>query len=60
MAFTTDFRGIDGVMLKRIFVVQRFSVREALDARDALLRSKLVDEATITTGWTDIKDVVKK
>ncbi len=49
-AITVDITDSNGNKLKRIFIVQLFGLKEALDVRDKLLQSKLVDEATITRG----------
>lgn len=53
-AFATSFTAADGTSYQRIFIVQLFSLKDALDARDKLLKSGLVDEATITLGTKNI------
>jgi hypothetical protein len=49
-AITTDVVDSKGNKLKRIYVLQLFGIKEALDVRDRLLSSGLVEEATITRG----------
>ncbi len=53
-AITVDITDANGNNLKRIYVLQLFALKEALDVRDKLLQSHLVDEATITRGTTSI------
>jgi hypothetical protein len=54
-AFTTDFTDRNGTQFKRLFVVQRFSLKEALDVRERLLKSHIVEEAAITASLTEAK-----
>lgn len=42
-----EFTDAGGRLWHRVYVVQRFSLREALDIRERLLRSKVVDEAKL-------------
>jgi hypothetical protein len=47
-AITADVTDANGNKLKRIYILQLFGIKEALDVREKLLQSGLVDEATIT------------
>ena len=58
--FSTDVVDQSGRKFKRLFVVQRFALREAIDVREKLLRSKVVDEGTITPSLIDIRDQGKE
>ncbi|WP_426424159.1 hypothetical protein [Bradyrhizobium genosp. A] len=49
-AVTVDVTDTAGNKLKRIYILQMFGLKEALDVRDKLLQTGLVDEATITRG----------
>jgi hypothetical protein len=53
-AITVDVTDPAGNKLKRIYVLQLFGLKEALDVRDKLLQSHLVDEATITRSTKGI------
>jgi hypothetical protein len=53
-AITVDVTDAAGNKLKRIYVLQLFGVKEALDVRDKLLQSGIVDEATITRSTKGI------
>jgi hypothetical protein len=53
-AITVDVTDTAGNKLKRIYVLQLFGIKEALDVRDKLLQSRIVDEATITRSTKGI------
>jgi hypothetical protein len=53
-AITVDVTDAGGNKLKRIYVLQLFGIKEALDVRDKLLQSGIVDEATITRSTKGI------
>jgi hypothetical protein len=53
-AITVDVNGPNGNQLERIYVLRLFGLRDALEVRDKLIQSGLVDEATITRGTMSI------
>jgi hypothetical protein len=53
-AITSEVTDKDGKKFQRIYVLQLFGLKEALDVRDKLLLSKVVDMATITKGTSSI------
>lgn len=54
-AVEKEFVDPQGKHWRRVYIVQRFSIKEALDTRDRLLRSKAVTEAKLVQAFDQVQ-----